>query len=108
MPELLTKFSDAALTVLKSAGMRCGEGAPQTILTQCPAERFCAAPGGEICVYGLPQIAAMTRMTGADLAGASGRAEPATLLGLSLTDGLFLAAALIAGFALGRVRKRAL
>lgn len=49
MPEQITKYPDVTLKVLKGAGAVCGEGAPQKILTQCPAERFCSLPTGEIC-----------------------------------------------------------
>ncbi|HZN48918.1 MAG TPA: hypothetical protein VFB71_14945, partial [Ramlibacter sp.] len=33
---------------------------------QCPAERFCQLPGGEICVYGLPEAARMTQVNAAE------------------------------------------
>ena len=41
MPEQLTKHPEVTLEVLRSAGAKCGEGTQQSILTQCPAERFC-------------------------------------------------------------------
>ncbi|HEX2543727.1 MAG TPA: hypothetical protein VHL79_02550 [Ramlibacter sp.] len=63
MPEQLTKHPEVTLQVLRSTGAKCGEGAPQEILKQCPAERFCKLPGGEICVYGLPQAAQMTQVS---------------------------------------------
>jgi hypothetical protein len=66
MPEQLTKHPEVTLQVLRSAGARCGEGAPQEILTRCPAERFCKLPGGEVCVYGLPQASQMTQISAAD------------------------------------------
>ncbi|AOX99590.1 hypothetical protein [Jeongeupia sp. USM3] len=66
MPEQLTKHPDVTLQVLRSAGAQCGEGAPQTILRQCPEKQFCKLPGGEICVYGLPEAVRMTQLTGAD------------------------------------------
>ncbi|MGA0609729.1 hypothetical protein [Caldimonas sp. KR1-144] len=66
MPEQLTKHPEVTLQVLRSAGAKCAENAPQAILTQCPAERFCKLPGGEICVYGLPQARNMTQITAAD------------------------------------------
>ena len=60
MPEQLTKHPEVTLDVLRSAGLVCGErAAPQTILTKCPVDRFCKAPGGELCVYGLRDAASM-------------------------------------------------
>lgn len=70
MPEQITKYPDVTLQVLKSAGAKCGEGAEQKILKQCPAERFCALPGGEICVYGIDDIENMTQIKPAELAEA--------------------------------------
>ena len=66
MPEQLTKHPEVTLEVLRSAGAKCGEGAAQTILTKCPADRFCKLPGGEICVFGLADSTRMTQLTGAD------------------------------------------
>jgi len=66
MPEQLTKHPDVTLQVLRSAGARCGEGAKQEILTHCPAERFCKLPGGELCVFGLPEARNMTQITAAE------------------------------------------
>jgi hypothetical protein len=47
-------------------GAKCAEGAKQEILTQCPAERFCKLPGGEICVFGLSDASTMTQITAAE------------------------------------------
>jgi len=66
MPEQLTKHPEVTLQVLRSSGAECAQGAAQEILTQCPAERFCKLPGGEICVFGLPDAPSMTQMTTAD------------------------------------------
>ena len=66
MPEQLTKHPEVTLKVLRSAGAKCAEGAKQEILTQCPAERFCRLPGGEICVFGLSDASKMTQITAAD------------------------------------------
>ena len=62
MPEQISKYPDVTLKVLKEAGARCGEGAKQKILTQCPREQFCALQSGEICVYGIEQIPQMTQI----------------------------------------------
>jgi hypothetical protein len=66
MPEQLTKHPEVTLQVLRSAGARCGDGLPQEILKQCPVERFCKLPGGEVCIYGLPEAARMTQVTQAE------------------------------------------
>jgi hypothetical protein len=66
MPEQLTKHPEVTLQVLRSAGAQCGVGAPQAILTQCPAARFCKLPGGEVCVYGLQEAPRMTQLSAAD------------------------------------------
>jgi hypothetical protein len=66
MPEQLTKHPEVTLQVLRSAGARCGEGARQEILTQCPAPRFCKLPGGELCVFGLSEASKMTQVTSAE------------------------------------------
>jgi len=66
MPEQLTKHPEVTLKVLRSSGAKCAEGATQEILTQCPAERFCKLPGGEICIYGLSDASKMTQITTAE------------------------------------------
>ena len=66
MPEQLTKHPEVTLKVLRSSGAKCAEGATQEILTQCPAQRFCKLPGGEICVFGLSEASKMTQITSAE------------------------------------------
>lgn len=68
MPEVLTKHPDTVLGVLASGGAECGEGSPQEILKQCPKEAFCKLPGGEVCVYGLDEVGAMTQIREEELA----------------------------------------
>ena len=68
MPEQISKYPDVTLRLLKGAGATCGEGAEQKILKQCPTERFCALPTGEICVYGINDIPRMTQITLPELA----------------------------------------
>ncbi len=106
MPEQLTKHPEVTLQVLRSGGASCGAGAPQEILTGCPAERFCKLPGGEVCVYGLPEAARMTQLTAADWQslqavsvprppGGGDGAPDATLVGLAAGGlGLLVGAAL--------------
>ncbi|MCY1226683.1 hypothetical protein D9M68_475770 [compost metagenome] len=76
MPEQLTRHPDVTLQVLRSAGARCGEGAPQEILKACPRERFCKLPGGEVCVYGLDNAITMTQITAADWRALAQQAGP--------------------------------
>jgi len=66
MPEQLTKHPQVTLQVLRSSGAKCAQGEAQDILTQCPAERFCKLPGGEICVFGLSDASRMTQITAAE------------------------------------------
>jgi hypothetical protein len=105
MPEQISKYPEVTLDVLKGAGAQCGEGAPQKILTQCPAERFCSLPTGEICVYGVNEIPQMTQITPQELAqvvypiAEQGATDSGTI---SLMEGVMLGAALLVGLALGR------
>ena len=66
MPEQLTKHPDVTLSVLRSAGAQCGAGVKPEILKSCPPSQFCRLPGGEICVYGLPDAGQMTQITQSD------------------------------------------
>lgn len=68
MPEQISKYPEVTLQVLRESGAVCGQGAPQTILKQCPRERFCALKTGEICVYGIHEIPKMTQITTQELA----------------------------------------
>ena|SRR3990167_4510431 len=70
MPEILTKYPESALAVLKSAGAKCGMGMKQQILTSCPSDYFCALPHGEICIYNIKDITQMTQISPADLSDA--------------------------------------
>ncbi len=107
MPEQLTKHPEVTLQVLRSGGATCGASAPQEILTQCPAERFCKLPGGEVCVYGFADAARMTQPAAADwqaLAQAvlppTNAAAPPSAVGNTLLYGL---PGLLIGVALGAV-----
>jgi hypothetical protein len=97
MPEMITKYPDVTLQVLRSAGARCGEGAPQQILKACSRERFCALPGGEVCVFGLDEVGKMTQVQKPELCGtALGLpADPSASAGLpgAATDGTLVAGA---------------
>ena len=59
LPEIVTEHPGAVLHKLEAAGGRCGEEEPREILVDCPPERFCAMPEGEICVYGIDEIPQM-------------------------------------------------
>jgi hypothetical protein len=104
MPEQISKYPGVTLEVLKGAGAVCGEGAPQKILTQCPAERFCSLPTGEICVYGIEEIPQMTQITLQELAQVVGPRAPqgaedsGTMSGV---EWIMLGAVFLAGLALG-------
>jgi hypothetical protein len=67
MPEIITKYPEIVMQILKVVG-KCGVGVKQQILTTCPPDRFCSLPTGEICVYGLEDIPKMTQISTLDLA----------------------------------------
>ena len=75
MPEIISKYPDIVLQILREAGIECGTGAKQQILVNCPAERFCSLPTGELCVYGLNDVPKMTQISGAELANAASGAR---------------------------------
>jgi hypothetical protein len=105
MPEQISRYPEVTLKVLKEAGAACGQGAPQKILTRCPAERFCALPTGEICVYGVNEIPRMTQLTTRDLAPVvCGRSQAScpTAAGVAAVDGVWLGAMLLLALTLSR------
>lgn len=110
MPEQITKYPDVTLQVLKGAGAVCGEGAPQKILKQCPAARFCALPTGEICVYGIDEIPRMTQIDAREIAAVvapQGRFDAVPTISAWWPGAIILIAGLLAGFVLGsRMRRR--
>jgi len=113
MPEQLTKHPAVTLQVLRSSGAKCAEGEAQDILTQCPAERFCKLPGGEICVFGLSDASRMTQITAAEwkalvpaAPSAAPRSEDAFSGGALLSGGIGLLAGAAIGFAMSRLRQR--
>jgi len=109
MPEQITKYPDVTLKVLKGASAVCGEGAPQKILTQCPAERFCSLPTGEICVYGINEIPRMTQITLQELGEVvyPRDQQVGEIPGaMWATGGIALAAVFVAGLVLGRFWQR--
>ncbi|MGF6609410.1 hypothetical protein OKW45_004332 [Paraburkholderia sp. WSM4175] len=109
MPEQITRYPDVTLRVLKGAGAVCGEGAAQKILTQCPAERFCALPTGEICVYGINEISNMTQITAREIAAVVAAKCQSDAMPLPATwwvGSVLLGTGLLAGFVLGKYMKR--
>ncbi|CDY79307.1 hypothetical protein BGLT_02003 [Caballeronia glathei] len=110
MPEQISKYPDVTLQVLKGAGAKCGEGAEQKILKQCPAERFCSLPTGEICVYGIDGIANMTQISPREIATAIAPLvppEPADPPAAVWVEAIILGIVFFAGIVLGRfLRKR--
>ena len=113
MPEQLTKYPEVTLQVLRSAGAKCAEGAPQAILTACPKERFCKLPGGELCVYGLNDATKMTQITATEWRGILSSLSHETALppkpfmadGL-LIGGVGLLLGVAIGLAMARIRRR--
>ena len=113
MPEQITKYPDVTLNVLKGAGALCGEGAPQKILKQCPAARFCALPGGEICVYGVAEIPHMTQIEMSEIAeviapdnAPGGQTDVFAVLTSWWLGGVILGVGVVVGFMLGRYSKK--
>jgi hypothetical protein len=101
MPEQISKYPEITIKVLKGAGARCGEGAEQKILTQCPRERFCSLPSGEVCVYGIEEIPQMTQVTANELARVVCPPSPMTSESLSGPAIVFLGATFAMGAAVG-------
>jgi hypothetical protein len=107
MPEQISKYPDVTLKVLKGAGARCGDGITPKILTKCPADRFCALPTGEICVYGITEIPQMTQIAPKELARVvCPGAQPSSSVGAGSAEAIALAGALAIGFMIGRYRSR--
>jgi hypothetical protein len=109
MPEQISKYPDVTLQVLKGAGAKCGEGAAQKILTQCPAARFCALPTGEICVYGIDEIPHMTQIDVREIAAVV--APSSQLHGIESPaapwlEALIVLVTFLAGLALGMLWKK--
>jgi hypothetical protein len=105
MPEQITKHPDVTIQVLKSAGAKCGPGLDKQILKKCPADRFCALPGGEMCIYGTDQIAQMTQITPRELCppAKTGAGLPP---GVGWSDAGALGVTFALGLALGAVTLR--
>lgn len=110
MPEQISKYPEVTISVLEGVGAQCGVGAEQRILTKCPADRFCALPAGEICVYGITEIPQMTQITTKELARVvcpPTRPSSTVSASVSRADGALLGIALVVGLFLGRwSRKR--
>jgi hypothetical protein len=109
MPEQISKYPDVTLTVLKSAGASCGEGLDPRILKKCPPEKFCALPGGEICVYGIDDIPKMTQVTSEELARVVCPPGGGILHGsgsLSTLDVMLLALVFAAGIVAGELLRK--
>lgn len=106
MPELISKYPEVTLQILREAGARCGEGVEQKILTKCPPARFCALPSGELCVYGIEEIPLMTQITPGELAGAVSTEEHRPWhdsMALSLSEVILLGATFLAGLLVARL-----
>jgi hypothetical protein len=107
MPEQITKYPEVTLRVLKGAGARCGEGAPQRILTKCPRDRFCALPMGEVCVYGIKDIPQMTQIATQELAQVvCPQRSSVSASAISQADVAMVGAALAVGLLMGKWPRR--
>jgi hypothetical protein len=105
MPEQISKYPDVTLQVLKESGAVCGQGAPQTILKQCPRDRFCSLRTGEICVYGINEIPKMTQITSQELAKVvCPQAQKAALFsaGISGLEAALIFAVFLSGLGAGK------
>jgi hypothetical protein len=109
MPEQITKYPDVTLQVLREAGAVCGKGAPQKILKQCPAERFCSLPTGEMCIYGIKDIPRMTQIAPAELAQVVCPLTPkgaSFAAGFSELEAAMIGAVFLGGLAVGKIWRR--
>ncbi len=109
MPEQISKYPEVTIQVLQGGGARCGSGVEKQILKQCPQERFCAFPSGEICVYGIAEIPQMTQIRTAELAKIVCAPPPrsgADPGGLSWPEASALGATFALGIAVGAVTLR--
>lgn len=96
MPELIAKDPQAVLQALRDAES-CMPGTPSPELAACPAQHYCALPGGgELCVYGLDRLA-QTSTQAAVVEPPVPEAREIT--GLEVVS---VAAVFIAGIAVGR------
>ena len=109
MPEQITKYPDVTLQVLSEAGAVCGKGAPQKILKQCPADRFCSLPAGEMCIYGIKDIPRMTQIAPAELAQVVCPLTPkgaSFAAGFSGLEAAMIGAIFLGGLAVGKVWRK--
>jgi len=109
MPEQISKYPDVTLQVLRESGAICGQGAPQTILKQCPRDRFCSLRTGEICVYGINEIPKMTQITSQELAKVvCPQAQKAVLFsaGISGLEAALIFAVFLSGLTVGKYRRK--
>ena len=67
MPELVTRYPEIALKILKDAKLNCGGGTQPKILIHCPKQNFCSLPTGELCIYGINYIPQMTQIKSMDI-----------------------------------------
>ena len=88
MPELVTKYTDVALKILKDAHIDCGTGKQPTILTHCPKDRFCSLPTGELCIYSVKETNITTQLTPFDFISLSYSLPVLAVIGLVFIIGL--------------------
>lgn len=102
MPEIITKYPEIVLQILRESGAECGVAA-QKILTSCPVERFCSLPTGELCIYGLNEIPKMTQISTAEIIQVVADAQPSIF---SLKIILLIAVAFVIGVTIGILYKK--
>jgi hypothetical protein len=107
--EQITKYPDVTLQVLKGAGAVCGQGAEQKILKQCPKDRFCSLPTGEMCIYGIKEIPQMTQITVQEIAEViaplTGQRAAGPASSVSMFEVIILVVVFVAGIGIGKIRK---
>ena len=99
MPEIVTKYPEVLIQELKDAKGKCGEDIQPQILKACPRDQFCSLPTGEICVYNLRDISAMTQVSTAEwheaITGVPGMFSVSNLIVLVFLFGLGLVTGMI-------------
>ncbi|WED42849.1 hypothetical protein [Legionella cardiaca] len=100
MPEILTKYPEKVLQVLQGSNSQCGAGKSQKILINCPQDRFCSLPTGELCVYGVSDLSKMTQIQFIDLFR-----SPGTSFSLIVLLALFFVLGLLTGAKMAKKNK---
>lgn len=84
MPEMLTKYPQIALSLLKEANIPCGTAASAKYLKTCPKENLCTFPTGEMCIYGINEMPSMMQIHTLDILFLPGIFLPMTALAVMI------------------------